>query len=342
MTTGYCFTVLGLALIASTANASDFAIFGAVDTSVAHISVDGKGVTGLANRARSGSKLGFRGSEELGGGYKINLWLEGSFDADTGGSAFQFGSHSSLGLQGGFGELRLGRDSNILSSLRDDFTPSGGSGMAGLNGNNQLSSTAVGLLTGSSPWSNANSIIYWTPNVGGAYARLGHSFGEQEGNTSLGSNTAMRVGYASGPLHVAMGFNIARGGTLNEGVNYTTYNLGASYWIKGMMPMVLLGSERGNGKRMDLCSLGFKSRFGSHELRVGYTYFKDRVKAHADSQRLALGYSYILSKRTEIYSAIARLSNEVNAARKLASALSHSVSAGQSMNGYEVGIYHKF
>jgi predicted porin len=323
---------------------SSFTIYGAMDTSVVHVSIPGKSVTGLTSGGRSGSKLGFRGIEDLGNGYKIRLELEGGFKSDgaTSSSGFEFSARSNIGLQGSFGLLYVGRDSNILSSLRDDFSPTGGSGIMGLNGNNQLYSKSIGSITGSSPWSSPNSIFYHSPNLGGMYARMSYSFGEQTGNTRLGSNTAMRLGYSSGPVHVAVGYNLARSGTGSLGVDYKTYNLGASYKIAGFTPLLLLGSERGNAQRVDLYSLGMRYRRRNHELRGVYTSFMDKVQNWANSQRLVLGYSYFLSKRTEIYSSIARLRNEDKAARKLATALSHSVSKGQGITGYEIGIYHQF
>lgn len=321
---------------------SPISIYGSIDTSLVHLSIPGSSVTGLSSGGRAGSKLGFRGAEDLGGGYQLNLLLEGSYASDGNGSSFQFSGHSRIGLQGGFGELHLGRDANIVSRLRDEFTPTGGAGTMGLNSNNQLDSTSVGSITGSSPWSSPNSIIYNSPKIGGMYAKVGHSFGEQAGNFSLGSNTAMRLGYASGPLHLTLGYNLARGGTDNQGIHYRTCNLGASYRVAGFTPMLLIGSERGSGKRIDLYNLGMKYRQGHHEWRGTYTYFQDKMQDRANTQRLALGYSYLLSMRTEIYSAISRVDNQDKAARKLAALLSHSVEAGQSISSYEVGIYHSF
>ncbi|WP_370681471.1 porin [Comamonas sp. GB3 AK4-5] len=322
---------------------SNLTIYGAVDTSVVHLSIPGKSVTGLAGGGRSGSALGIRGSEELGNGYRVNLWLEGSIQADgSSTSAFAFSSRSSIGLQGGFGELRVGRDANIISQLRDDFSPTGGSGIMGLNGNNLLRWAAIGSLMGSSSWTSPNSLTYLSPQLGGMYGRASYSFGEQAGNSRLGSNISARVGYSSGPLHLSLGYNLARGGTDSLGVSYRTYNLGASYWIAGFMPMLLLGSERGNGQRVDFYSLGIKYRWATHELRGVYTSFMDKVQERSDSQRLVLGYSYIFSKRTEIFSSVARLTNQKNAARRLATMLSHSMDAGQNISGYEIGIYHRF
>ena len=126
---------------------------------------------------------------------------------------------------------------------------------------------------------------------------------------SLQSATGVRLGYANGPLNVAAAYGIVRGGTAATGVDYKTMNLGASYKFGALTPMVLVASDRGNNKRVDMYSVGVKVPVGAGELRAAYSWFKDKKVNDADSQRLALGYGYKLSKRTEIYAAVARMSN---------------------------------
>jgi predicted porin len=70
--------------------------------------------------------------------------------------------------------------------------------------------------------------------------------------------------------------------------------------------------------------------------------FKDKKQDNADSKRLALGYGYKLSKRTEIYTTVARLNNDDAAARKLGSALSPTPNKGKNLTGYEIGLRHSF
>ena len=89
-------------------------------------------------------------------------------------------------------------------------------------------------------------------------------------------------------------------------------------------------------------SVGVKVPMGAGELRAAYSWFKDKKVNDADSQRLALGYGYKLSKRTELYATVARISNDDKAARKLGSSLSPTPNLGKSMTGYEIGMRHNF
>src|SRR5208282_5833178 len=127
-----------LGAFAGTAQAqSSVTLFGVVDTGLTHISSNnvsnGAGGTESANRtfqSDSGinsDRLGFRGTEDLGGGLKAGFWLEAGFAPEsgagsttstnnqstgsTGGGGMTFNRRSTVSLLGqNWGELRLGRD----------------------------------------------------------------------------------------------------------------------------------------------------------------------------------------------------------------------------------------
>jgi len=65
----------------------------------------------LANSAYNSSRLGFRGTEDLGGGLAASFWLEAPISNDDGSQGVAtFARRSTVSLSGGFGEIRLGRD----------------------------------------------------------------------------------------------------------------------------------------------------------------------------------------------------------------------------------------
>jgi predicted porin len=71
--------------------------------------------TVLSSSNTSPSRLGFRGTEDLGGGLTASFWLEAGLVNDTGagsgpGGSFVFNRRSTVSLSGIFGEARLGRD----------------------------------------------------------------------------------------------------------------------------------------------------------------------------------------------------------------------------------------
>ena len=215
-------------------------------------------------------------------------------------------------------------------------------GMGGINGHNLISSSAAGTPEGSNPKRVSNSVSYLLPKLGGVYGQITYGFGEQAGNNSLSSTVGLRVGYANGPLNVAGAYGTVKGGEVGNTVNYKHFNLGASYNFGVATPMVLIASERGNDKRVDLYSIGVKAPLGPGELRAAYTMYKDKKVSDADASRIAIGYGYRLSKRTELYAAFAHMTNDDNAKRKLGSSLSHDPGVGKNVTGYEFGVRHNF
>ena len=119
-----------LALGAGTAcaQASSVTLFGLIDTNVSHLRSSGNGNLNIVGSdGNLSSRIGFRGTEDLGGGLKAGFWMEAAINPDvgTGGSTnannqpsgasnsggLTFGRRSTVSLMGeSWGELRLGRD----------------------------------------------------------------------------------------------------------------------------------------------------------------------------------------------------------------------------------------
>jgi predicted porin len=91
---------------------SSVSLYGRVSMGVQNLSNDGQGF--LVNQ-ESSSRLGFRGTEDLGGGLKAFFQLENRFFPDTGANdpvnnAQFFKDKAWVGLSGGFGTLYFGRN----------------------------------------------------------------------------------------------------------------------------------------------------------------------------------------------------------------------------------------
>ncbi|WP_374607383.1 porin [Diaphorobacter nitroreducens] len=71
---------------ATTPGASSVMIYGLVDVGINHITgAPGGSMTRVTSGNMEGSRLGFKGSEDLGGGYKAIFTMEARLEADTGG-----------------------------------------------------------------------------------------------------------------------------------------------------------------------------------------------------------------------------------------------------------------
>jgi len=247
---------------------SSVTLFGVVDAAFSGYSNKSENAFGqdvkvqknqLTNSGYNSSRLGFRGTEDLGGGLAASFWLEAGLsndDGNTGGNIANQGStvtglfnrRSTVSLSGAFGEVRLGRD--YVPTFWNDtvFDPFGTNGV-GTN----LISTANGFGPGSPTGFTANNMYvrasnsvgyFLPPNLGGFYGQVMYAFNEatKYDNAALTPDIANtqragryiggRFGYANGPLDVAAAYGEATNsdnffaGTTSV---LKSFNIGASY-----------------------------------------------------------------------------------------------------------------
>lgn len=140
-------------------------LYGVVDLSIAGFSTQERGTAiNMQSGVQSGSRWGLRGSEDLGNGLRANFQLESGFLANNGNSAQGrrlFGRAAWMGVSGGFGDLRLGRQTSVSSATLADYDAF------------LASYLITGAQTALLPY-NANRadnmVAYWSPSVGGLRA----------------------------------------------------------------------------------------------------------------------------------------------------------------------------
>lgn len=82
-----------------------------VDTGYRNVTSGDNKYSGIQNGGNASNRLGFKGTEDIEGGMKANFVMEGDLTPNDGTAAgFKFLRQSTVGLTGGFGEVRLGRD----------------------------------------------------------------------------------------------------------------------------------------------------------------------------------------------------------------------------------------
>ena len=342
-------SLLALATLTAFAGAasaqSSVTLFGIVDAAYGHVSAGGRSVTGISNSGLNSSRLGFRGVEDLGGGMRAGFWIEGALSNDDGNAAgLTFQRRSTLSLMGNFGEVRLGRDYTPTfwnTTVYDAFGTNGvGSSMTpGLI-------SVVGIATNTTAVRSNNTIAYFLPGgLGGFTGQFQYGFGEVASNAvnkGQGNYFGMRLGYGAGPL----AFNFATGTVkgVSGATNVKTTNIGASYDFGAIKPMLFWGNEKaGTGAKVSAWELSAVAPMGAGELRAAYSRY-DVANSANDWNKFALGYGYNLSKRTQLYSTYARVSNKGTQNRSVSNnGLSAGLAAaGGGSTGYEFGIRHSF
>jgi predicted porin len=142
-----------LAAVSGTAFAqSTVTLFGGADLNYRSVTSGTNKFAGMAQDGIYSSRFGVMGTEDLGGGLKAGFHFEGGMNPDTGTpSGFNFARKSTVGVMGGFGEVRMGRDYTPLFTVHGIADPFGTNGV-GSSGNLLfstvgVSSTAIGAQT---------------------------------------------------------------------------------------------------------------------------------------------------------------------------------------------------
>ena len=195
-------SLIALAILAATTGAamaqSNVTIYGRIDTSFGADKLNGVNTTRLYSGNLTTSRLGFRGTEDLGGGLKAIFGLEGTVGADTG--AFSgFDRQSIVGLSGGFGTVKLGRHDTSFDDIRDISVSSN-------LWDSEFSPTKIAYTAGVADYSSraSNQVRYESPSFGGF--SVGVSHGLDEDATVKADTTSYNLRYRSGPLDVGIGF----------------------------------------------------------------------------------------------------------------------------------------
>ncbi|MRT31789.1 porin [Herbaspirillum sp. CAH-3] len=213
-------SLLALAVLgafAGAANAqSSVTIYGIVDTGVVYQSkvataTGGTGTKfGLNSGVIQGSRIGFKGVEDLGGGLSAVFNLEAGFANDTGAlddsktSNTLFRRKSVVGLAGNFGTVLVGRQTDFADTISaytavNDFggwVSNSGSGLDRLQGTR-----------------TNNSISYTTANLNGFTGNLMYGFGETAGQTSAGQSFGVGGKYDNGPLGLGVAYYQSKAGS---------------------------------------------------------------------------------------------------------------------------------
>lgn len=288
-------TLIVAAVAALGANAalaqSSVTVFGRVNTSVEYqknISVDGKQAV-LQNNA---SRLGFKGTEDLGGGLKADFYLEHRFNSDTGTVSGDFWSGDAwVGLSGGFGNIRAGRLTSAAYYATADWI--------GMH-NHDTGTSEDKLYTYLS--SNKNTVSYQTPNLSGFVGEFSVSAGE---GTDANKVYNLAGNYDAGPLHLGVGFEKQAEFDNKQLAVRAVYELGAftfgGYYQRSDLEVV---GTRNLFRLAGMYTLG-ASEFHVNVGRAGDWDNLDGSKA----TQWTLAYNYNLSKRTKVYAFYTKVDN---------------------------------
>lgn len=336
-------SLIALAALAATGAAmaqSSVTLYGVLDTGLTY-SKGAESVYGLTHVGGNvNSRLGFRGVEDLGNGLKATFNLEAGIGVDDGtdyftGSGMAFRRTSTVGLEGDFGSVRLGRmltSSYMAVSRYDAF------GDTGIGGS---------LAWGTGYQARAqNAVSYTSPNFSGVKFGVEYGFGEKvEARDSR--YVGAGITYDNGPLSFGLGVDHAN--DINDS-DLKTVHVGGAYDFGAAKVLAYYKQTKydvlatNTDWKLNSAGLGVTAPVGgAGQVKASYNYHKisdGGPKAH----QISLGYVHNLSKRTALYGTYAFLKNKDGVVfQNLTGAMSGAgLDSNGKQHGLQLGIRHAF
>lgn len=292
---------------------SSVTIYGVVDAALERS--DNGAANGTKTAVQSGnqssSRLGFRGVEDLGNGLKAIFNLESDVRIDTGthDQNALFGRRAIVGLQGAFGTVTVGREYTPIADIAG-LTDINGQGLYGTN-LSMFGAADVRLTRRVN-----NSVNYKSNSLGGL--RVGAAYGAGETTTGPSGNlVGVSIDYTIGALYVGGAYQtyerIAADDDkeyiLGAGLKFGDFEIKGNYArankANGFGAAALLPANFRHD--FEQANIGGSYAFGPNKLFTNYQ--RNELTNGAKANTWSLGYTYTLSKRTNLYAAYATARN---------------------------------
>lgn len=340
-------TLLALAAVAASSAAfaqSSVTLYGVVDASLESVKGDDT-VTRVSSDNLASSRFGLKGTEDLGNGLKANFVLESNMKMDTGanggGSTRFFDRAAWVGVAGGFGELRLGRQDTSIGLL------AGNSSILGAQGYDDLKIAKT--FSGDGYRRTDNAITYILPKfVDGLSAQVQYSTAAGSSGTvgtedadKIGSHYGLNVQYAAGGFSAGLGYLQAKKTDSVDDTGVLAY-LGYDFGAVKLTGYLEQDKTDGMAEKRQLYGVRFDVPVGKDiKLQASVAQVKDQemtANNEDDATIIALKGVYALSKRTSVYALFTNVKNDDQVKLNVG----QSVADGKTARGFAIGLSHKF
>lgn len=332
-------TLIAAAFMAAMAGASaaEVSVYGIIDMGLSFSrqggdNGDDKISTAMKSGMRNSSRVGLKGSEDLGGGWKAGFILESQFLADDGSlqtSGRLWERESSVWISSPFGKVTAGRVGYLKGVV-------GSTALLNSYRVNPFGSLMSNFVSGYKPyttgttWSTNNGVVYQTPTVANTTAYLQYANAvndEGDGYNDDDRYFAAAVRYLNGPLllqAIVDTTNRGRDASLSDTENKDPKSLGlqAAYDFGAFKTFVMfeafqdsaLNSVGGYLKGTGLYDgaggtlvVQWPMAGGQAKIGAGFMKASSNDDASADKDNdvtrfgASVGYDYVLTKRTHLY-----------------------------------------
>lgn len=331
-----------IAMHAAPATAAEVTLYGVVDS---YAGFESGGKTGsvslLGSGAGSTSRFGLTGTEDVGGGWQAGFRLESGFNSDTGSpqlaTAF-FNRESNLWLTSRqYGMVKLGRQFPTIFPLSAQIDP--------------LALTKLSLLTavgyaagdlggGATPLDSRvpSAVSYTTADFGGFTGQAMYGFSTANSGNAPAHHKGGIVQYEKDGLYVGASYNQVRN---DQSQRTDHYGVGASYKI-GITTFSAawnrIAPTQPGGHDATSYLVGATTVAGPHVIKA-MLIRRNVSDANSKATGAVVGYEYLLSKRTALYTRVAWIGNRGTSALGLDAA---QPNPGNSVRVTAIGVTHRF
>jgi len=315
-----CTALLGAAASTNGFAQSSITLYGDLDAALLYTSRSLDSTTGanagrqfaLTDTGMTPTNFGMTGTEDLGGGLHAKFKLESGFNITDGAFGHSngnfFGRQAWVGLDGGFGETKIGLQFSpfVLAVLGSDPRNISHFGAALIPYVDNV------LVTG---LFNPNAISYTSPTIGGLTGSAMFGFGGKAGDFQAGRQYSGSLTYTNGGFMLNAALYDGNGGTsptpVSSAVAFVGRTIGTAYTFGPVTGKASFTSYKVAGSfSNNVYSAGLDYRVTpALDLNTGAWYTTDRNDSHNHSLLAAVGADYSLSKRTGLYAQVGVVNN---------------------------------
>lgn len=311
----HVFALAVLGLSGAALAQSSVTLYGIADAGIGKAKIDGDTKVNMISGStlnNAVSRLGVRGTEDLGGGLKVGFAFETGLTLEDGttysggnGGGF-WGREANLWIGGDWGTFRMGRAYSPADSALWAWD------LTGLANYNIVENMFVDAGT---DYRNNSQLSYKTPNLGGLSAEIAYVFKadhtDRSGTPDNRSKWDINLIYANGPISAALDVNKLKGKKAN-------YSLGGRY----SFGQFAVAASYTNARSLELAGGGFGERRGfTLGAQARFDLLTVTLDLGRDTKNLIgakkytnglLEAKYNLSKRTLLYAAYLRMDGSNN------------------------------
>ncbi len=299
------------------------------------------------------SRLGVKGSEDVGGGLNAIYQFEVEMDA-SGLTAAGLGKtrNSGVGMEGGFGKFIVGiwdtpfKVAHNKIELFDNTTSFTAINLIGKAGNSAAAAAGGAGANANYNTRQASMIQYWTPNFNGVQAAVSFSPDAAPTTTKDASKLSMAATYDMDAVYVSAAYESRKdifAGSTDSGLRFVgKYTMG-DFWVGATVESIKVNRTATTSFSQKNMELVGQYKLGANKFAISYAKAGKTDVTATGANQLAVRYGFDFSKRTEFFAAYASLKNDTAGAYALSNTYQPTGAAtGSTQTVIGAGLIHSF